>query len=184
MPPKQAKDVIAFETRLAKVSKSSEELSRDVSLYYNPVTLADADKLTPNFSWTKFFESQGVAAPEMFSLAMPAFHQEVEQDAGRRAGRQWQSYLRFHTVDGASPYLSDAFVAGELQLLRQDPARPEGNQAALEARARHHRRPGRRSAGPDVREGRLPARVQGAMEDAGAEPARRAEGAHREPRRG
>ena len=23
---------------------------------------------------------------------------------------QWQSYLRYHTVDGASPYLSDAFV--------------------------------------------------------------------------
>lgn len=43
---KQAADVVKFETRLAKASKSSVELSRDVSLYYNPVTLADADKLT------------------------------------------------------------------------------------------------------------------------------------------
>src|SRR5690606_15078455 len=53
----QAKSVIAFETRLAKVSRSSEEMSRDVSLYYNPVTMAEADKLTPNFPWTRFFES-------------------------------------------------------------------------------------------------------------------------------
>ena len=107
---KQAKDVIAFETRLAKVSKSSEELSRDVSLYYNPVTLADADKLAPNFPWTKFFESQGVAAPAMFSLSIPAFHAEVSKMIADVPAAQWQSYLRFHTVDGASPYLSDAFV--------------------------------------------------------------------------
>ena len=106
----QAKDVIAFETRLAKVSKSQEELSGDVSLYYNPVSPADADKLAPNFPWTKFFESQGVAVPAMFSLAIPAFHQEVSAMLADVPVAQWKSYLRFHTVDGASPYLSDAFV--------------------------------------------------------------------------
>ncbi|WP_417473085.1 M13 family metallopeptidase [Luteimonas mephitis] len=106
----QAKSVIAFETRLAKASKSSEEMSRDVSLYYNPVTLAEADKLTPNFPWTRFFESQGVAAPEKFSLAIPAFHEEVSKAIADTAPATWQAYLRFHTVDGAAPYLSDAFV--------------------------------------------------------------------------
>jgi putative endopeptidase len=107
---KQAADVIAFETRLAKASKSSEQLSRDVSLYYNPVTLEEADKLTPNFSWTKFFESQGVPAQEKFSLAIPAFHQEVSKMLAGTDPATWRSYLRFHTIDGASPYLSDAFV--------------------------------------------------------------------------
>ncbi|MHB8912880.1 MAG: M13 family metallopeptidase [Lysobacter sp.] len=107
---KQAKDVIAFETRLAKVSKSSEQMSRDVKIFYNPVSPADADKLAPNFPWTKFFESQGVAAPKMFSLAMPEFHAEVSKMLADVPAAQWQSYLRFHTVDGASPYLSDAFV--------------------------------------------------------------------------
>ena len=106
----RAADVVAFETRLAKVSKSSEEMSRDVSLFYNPVTPAEADKLTPNFTWTKFFESQGLQAPEMFSLAIPAFHQEVSTMLGEVPVEDWQAYLRFHTVDGASPYLSDAFV--------------------------------------------------------------------------
>jgi putative endopeptidase len=106
----QAKTVIAFETRLAKASKTSEELSRDVELYYNPVTLADADKLTPNFSWTQFFESQGVAPQEKFSLAMPAFHQEVSKMLGDTDPAAWRAYLRFHTIDSASPYLSDAFV--------------------------------------------------------------------------
>nr|WP_258013278.1 M13-type metalloendopeptidase [Stenotrophomonas maltophilia] len=107
---KQAEDVVKFETRLAKASKSRVELSRNVELYYNPVTLADADKLTPNFSWTEFFKSQGVAAPEKFSLAMPAFHEEVSKALGDTDPSVWRAYLRFHTVDSASPYLADAFV--------------------------------------------------------------------------
>jgi putative endopeptidase len=106
----QAKDVLAFETRLAKASKSSEEMSRDVSLYYNPVSPADADKLTPNFSWTQFFASQGVATPKRFSLSVPAFHQEVSRMLGDVPVATWKSYLRFHTVDSASPYLSAPFV--------------------------------------------------------------------------
>ncbi len=106
----QAKDVIAFETRLATPSKSSEEMSRDVSLFYNPVSIADADKLTPNFPWAKFFESQGVATPEMFSLAIPAFHAEISKMLADVPPAQWQAYLRFHAVDGAAPYLSDAFA--------------------------------------------------------------------------
>jgi len=52
---KQATSVLAFETRLAKASKSNEQLSRDVALYYHPVKMAEADKLTPNFPWTNFF---------------------------------------------------------------------------------------------------------------------------------
>lgn len=106
----QAKAVVDFETRLAKVSKSSEEMSRDVSLYYQPISPADADKLTPNFPWTRFFESQGIATPKMFSLAMPEFHEEVSKMIADEPIDTWKAYLRFHTVDGASPYLSEPFV--------------------------------------------------------------------------
>ena len=106
----QAKQVMAFETRLAKVSKSSEELSRDMSLYYNPVTPAKADSLTPNFRWTAFFESQGIAVPSMFSLSVPAFHEEMSRMIGDMAVADWKSYLRYHLMDDASPYLSDAFA--------------------------------------------------------------------------
>ncbi|MDR7067621.1 putative endopeptidase [Pseudoxanthomonas japonensis] len=107
---KQADQILAFETRLAKASKSREDLSRDVSLYNNMVSLADADKLTPNFSWTKFLESQGVTGLQQFSLAIPGFHQEVSAMLGDTDAAIWRAYLRFHTIDGASPYLSDAFA--------------------------------------------------------------------------
>ena len=116
---RQAKDVIAFETRLAKVSKSSEELSRDAELSYNPVSLADADKLAPNFPWSKFFASQGLDAPKMFSLAIPAFHAEVSKMLVDTPAAVWKSYLRFHTVDGASPFLSKAFVQENFNFYNQ-----------------------------------------------------------------
>ncbi|KQY52636.1 M13-type metalloendopeptidase [Lysobacter sp. Root494] len=106
----QAKDVMAFETRLAKVSKSSEELSRDTALYYNPVSVADADKLAPHFPWSRFFASQGLEAPKMFSLAMPAFQREFDRMLADVPAPTWKSYLRFHTVDSAAPFLSDAFA--------------------------------------------------------------------------
>jgi putative endopeptidase len=107
---KQAPQVMAFETRLAKASKSAVDLSRDVSLYYNAVTVEAADKLTPNFSWTEFFASQSLAKPEMFSLAIPAFHQEVSRMLADTPASQWQSYLRFRLVDDAAPYLNEPLV--------------------------------------------------------------------------
>ncbi|HHW4678052.1 MAG TPA: M13 family metallopeptidase [Xylella sp.] len=107
---KQAEQVIAFETRLAKVSKTNEQLARDVALEYNPVTLAQADKLTPHWSWSEAFKAQGVPLPEMFSLAIPAFHKEVDRMLSDTDPAIWRSYLRFHTVDSASPYLSRPFV--------------------------------------------------------------------------
>jgi putative endopeptidase len=106
----QAKQVMAFETRLAKAGKSQEDMSRDVSLYYNPVTLAEADKLTPNFSWTAFIDSQPLAKPEKISLSVPTFHQEVSKMLKDVPVAEWQGYLRFHLVDGASPYLGNALV--------------------------------------------------------------------------
>lgn len=106
----QAKDIMAFETRLAKVSLSSEEMSRDVETFYHPVSVADADALTPNFPWSKFFESQGVAQPAMFSLAQPKFHAEVNAMIADTPADTWKAYLRFHLLDQAAPFLTDAYA--------------------------------------------------------------------------
>jgi putative endopeptidase len=103
----QAAQVMAFETRLAKASKSNEELSRDVSLYYNPVTLEQADALTPAFKWSEFFDAQGIARPNMFSLAQPDFHKEFDAMLGDTPIATWQAYLRFKTIDSAAPFLAD-----------------------------------------------------------------------------
>ncbi len=104
----QAQAVMDFETRLAKASLSRIEL-RDPAKRYNPVSAAEADKLTPNFSWTALFDTLKVPAAQKFSLAQPGFFGEVDKMLTEVPASTWQAYLRFHTVDDAAPYLSRAF---------------------------------------------------------------------------
>ncbi|KAG0771606.1 hypothetical protein G6F22_016337 [Rhizopus arrhizus] len=40
---------------------------------------------------------------------MPAFHEEVSKALGDTDPSVWRAYLRFHTIDDASPYLSSQF---------------------------------------------------------------------------
>lgn len=101
---------MALETRLAQVTKSKEEMSHDVELFYSPVTPAQADALTPNFRCTRFFAPLGMPSPDMFSLSNPAFHQELSRMFADVPVAHWKVHLRYHLVDDASPYLSDAFV--------------------------------------------------------------------------
>ena len=104
----QAKAVMDFETRLAKASMSRNEM-RDPAKRYNPVSAADADKLTPNFSWTALFDTLKVPAAQKFSMAQPGFFGEVDKMLADVPAATWQAYLRFHTIDDAAPYLSSAF---------------------------------------------------------------------------
>ena len=105
---KQAKDVLAFETRLAKASLSPIE-QRDPNNQYHFVTVADADKGAKNFPWSEFMESQGLSV-EGFSLSQPKFFAEFDRMVGDVPVAQWQAYLRVHAIDGMAPYLADTFA--------------------------------------------------------------------------
>jgi len=106
----QAAAVMAIETKLADVSYSSEEMSRDVSKYYSPISVADADAKTPLLPWGEFFSANGLSAPAQFSLSNPKFFETLNGMLSEVAIADWQAYLRFHTIDGAAPYLSKSFA--------------------------------------------------------------------------
>jgi len=105
---KQADQVMKFETELAKASLSPTEL-RDLDNRYHFVTVADADKISPHFSWDKFFKAQDVDIGKGFSLSQPKFIAEFDKLLAHAPISQWQAYLKFHLVSNASPALSQAF---------------------------------------------------------------------------
>ena len=107
---KQATAILAIETALAKVSYSNEELSRDVSKYYNPVSIDAANKITPAFEWGAYFDANGIQRPAQFSLSNPSFFKTLDGMFASVPMADWQAYLRFHTIDGLAPYLSKAFA--------------------------------------------------------------------------
>lgn len=104
---KQAADVLAFETRLAKASLSPVEL-RDPNNQYHYVTMADADKASPHFPWSEFFKANGVQA-DGFSLSQPKFFAEFDRMLADVPAAQWQAYLRINAIDGMAPFLSSKF---------------------------------------------------------------------------
>ena len=104
----QAQAVLAFETRLAKASLAPVEL-RDPNNQYHFVSVADADKLSPNFPWSKFLDAEGLKGVDGFSLSQPKFFAEVDKMIGSTPVADWQAYLRYQTLAGAAPFLSDAF---------------------------------------------------------------------------
>ena len=105
---KQADQVLAFETELAKASLAPVEM-RTPENQYHFVTVKEADKITPHFSWEDFFKAQGVTVDKGFSLSQPKFMAEFDKLLANAPVDQWQAYLRFHTISNASPYLSKAF---------------------------------------------------------------------------
>jgi putative endopeptidase len=107
---KQADDVLSFETQLAKVSLSPTEL-RDPDNNYHFVSVTQADKITPHFSWDKYFAAQNINVGKGFSLSQPKFIAEFDKLLVSAPISQWQAYFRFHAINGASPYLSTAFQA-------------------------------------------------------------------------
>jgi putative endopeptidase len=104
----QAKAVLAFETRLAAVSLPPVEM-RNPKNRYHYVSLAEADKVTPDFDWAAFFKAQGADVKDGFSLSQPKFFAEVQKMLGDVPLAQWQAYLRYHAIANAAPYLSTPF---------------------------------------------------------------------------
>ena len=111
--PEEAKQdaqwIMALETRDAKASLSPIE-ARDPKNQYHYVSVTDADKATPHFSWTKFLAAQGLSGVQGFSLSQPEWFAEFDKMLTEVPIAQWKAYLRFHAIDEAAPYLSHAFV--------------------------------------------------------------------------
>ncbi|WP_449427901.1 M13 family metallopeptidase [Rhodanobacter umsongensis] len=106
---KQAAEVLAFETELAKASLAPVE-ERDPKNQYHFVSVKEADKVTPHFNWENFFKDQGVTIDKGFSLSQPKFFAEFDKLLASAPITQWQAYLRFHTISDASNALSKPFV--------------------------------------------------------------------------
>ena len=101
--------ILALETRNAKTSLSPVE-ARDPKNQYHYFSIAEAGKITPHFSWSKFLGAQGLQEVRGLSLSHPEWFAEFDKMLTAVPIEQWQAYLRFHALDGAAPYLGKAFV--------------------------------------------------------------------------
>jgi len=103
----QAADVLAVETRLAGASLTPIE-GRDPANQYHWVSIAEANKATPHFDWAKFLAAEQITGVDGFSLSQPKFFAEFDKMLADLPTEQWKNYLRYHVLNDAAPFLSDA----------------------------------------------------------------------------
>jgi len=104
-----AKKIMAFETSLAKASRTRVEL-RDPQKNYNKMTQADLQKLTPDWNWADYFEAINLAEPGDINVGQPEFFKAANAAFTNASIDDWKTYLRWHLINAAAEDLSDDFV--------------------------------------------------------------------------
>jgi len=106
---REAASIMAMETALAQASLSRVE-RRDPHKLYHKVDLAQLQALSPDFDWTAYLHGIGLGQQNTFNVSQPAFYKELDHQLQTASLEDIKSYLRWHTVHSAAPYLSAAFV--------------------------------------------------------------------------
>jgi predicted metalloendopeptidase len=104
-----AKNMIEFETRLAKASWPAVKM-RDIEALYNPVSVEEAEQATPGIDWSQWLTDMKLPGSGQMVLTQKDYFQEVGRALEDVPLATWQDYLMLRTIDAYSPYLSKAFV--------------------------------------------------------------------------
>ncbi len=106
---KNAKKVLDLETKLAKTSFSRVE-RRDPVKNYNKMSLADLEKLSPDFDWSLYFKTLGVENPGDLNVGQLKFFKGISNLVNDVDLDTWKTYLTWNVLNSAAPYLSSDFV--------------------------------------------------------------------------
>ena len=105
---KEADDIMALETGLAKVSRKLEAL-RDPYANYHKMSVAELDKITPSIHWESFFVKAGIPKQDSVVGGQPEFFTGLEASLKSVPLQTWKNYLRWQLVNGYSVRLSNKF---------------------------------------------------------------------------
>lgn len=105
---KEAAAVLEIETALAKASTSRTDL-RDPANRYHIYTVADLQKLTPEFDFPLYFKDIKVRSFETLNVSTPGFLKGLEELIAEEPVDSWKSYLRWHTLHNSASSLPKAF---------------------------------------------------------------------------
>ncbi len=100
--------ILAYETELAKVSKSSTEL-RDPEANYNKMTLKEFQTRYPNIPLVTYQTAQGVKEKDIQEMIVgqPAFLDAADKLIADHSADQLRAYMEWDAILSASGYLSD-----------------------------------------------------------------------------
>jgi putative endopeptidase len=117
--PQQANDaaqsILRIETALAKASMDR-TLRRDPNNRDHKMKLEEAVALAPEFSLDRFFATVGTPPFSELNVVNPDFFKQVNGVLESERLEAWKTYLSWHLLDAASPWLSEPFVEANFKM--------------------------------------------------------------------
>jgi endothelin-converting enzyme/putative endopeptidase len=117
--PKQADDsaqsVLRIETALAKASMDRTE-RRDPKARDHKMTREEATALAPNFYLDRYFTAMGTPQFSSLNVSNPDFFKQVNSVLETESLDALRTYVSWHLIDGAAPWLSQPFVDANFKM--------------------------------------------------------------------
>ena len=111
---------------------------RDPKNRDHKMTRAEAVALAPNFYLDRYFAAMGTPQFSSLNVSNPDFFKQVNGVLESESLDALRTYVSWHLLDGAAPWLSKPFVEANFKM-QTGPDRAIRNQAALEALREFHR---------------------------------------------
>ena len=108
-PQARAKQILAFETRLAEASWTRVQ-QRDLNAIYNPLTIPELESLTPGIPWRRVLDAAGLAAVTRVIVAEKNAFPKLAAVYAQTPLETLRAWNAFRAADNAAPYLSQPFV--------------------------------------------------------------------------
>jgi len=104
----EATAVMKIETALAAASQDRTEM-RDPEKRYHIYTVADFEKLAPDFDFGVYFKDVKVRPFETLNVSSPNFIKAINDLIASEPVDSWKSYFRWHTIHTSASNLPKAF---------------------------------------------------------------------------
>lgn len=101
----QAKEILAFETKLATPKLDKVDL-RDDRKTYNPTAITDLQKMVPAINWDAYFKGIGVKQLDTVIVSQPKYLKAVNSILQEGNVSTWKSFLRWSAFNKAAGKLS------------------------------------------------------------------------------
>ncbi|TCS16032.1 M13 family metallopeptidase [Caulobacter sp. BK020] len=115
-PAKSAAEVVAFETRIAKVSWPVAD-RRDIDKTYNPTTAAELATYAP-FPWTPYLTGAGMPGLGKMVLGEKTAVRDIAKIYDETPLDTLKAWQTFNIVAETSPYLSKRFVDSRFEYIK------------------------------------------------------------------
>lgn len=112
--PEQSKEsaaaILALEIQMSE-PRLDRVQRRDGRLQYNPMTVADLQKLTPAIDWNAYFKGIGFAKLDSVIVSQPKYMKALQTILAENKVSAWKEYMKWNLINSSTALLSTKIEA-------------------------------------------------------------------------